>query len=347
MWRGILGHDQVVEQFRRTLESGRLASTYLFVGPPGVGKRRFALELAHALLCTESPDAALEPCGHCDSCRLFAAGNHPDLEWVSLDRLKILVPKKADSSMLPVEVFIGDKEHRNQEGLCHNISLKPFFGKRKVAIVEDADHFSIPSANCLLKTLEEPPQNALLILIGTSPARQLPTIRSRSQVVRFAPLDDQTVVHILVHSGLVSDEAQAARAAELAGGSVERAAQLADTALGEFRELLVKELQSAQFDGVRLARSVQAFVDEAGKEASLRRDRLRLVIDLAILHYRGLLRNGNALQSEPIAQALDACLDSLEHIDRNANMAILIQSWCEQLVTARSGHAARMQFSYA
>jgi DNA polymerase III subunit delta' len=347
MWRGILGHDQVVDQFRRTLESGRLASTYLFVGPPGVGKRQFAMELAHALLCTESPDAALEPCGQCDSCRLFAAGNHPDLEWVSLDRLKILVPKKADSSMLPVEVFIGDKERRNQEGLCHNISMKPFFGKRKIAIVEDADHFSIPSANCLLKTLEEPPPSALLILIGTSPARQLPTIRSRSQVVRFAPLDDQTVVRLLVDSGLVPDEAQASRAAELAEGSVERAAQLADPALGEFRELLLSELQSPMFDGVRLARSVQAFVDEAGKEPSLRRNRLRLVIDLAILHYRSVLRNGSATQSETIAQALDACLDSLEHIDRNANMAILIQSWCEQLVTAKAGHAARMQFSHA
>ena len=58
MWHGILGHDEVVEQFRRTLASGRLASTYLFVGPPGVGKRRFAIELAHSLLCTESEEAA-------------------------------------------------------------------------------------------------------------------------------------------------------------------------------------------------------------------------------------------------------------------------------------------------
>lgn len=338
MWRGILGHDEVVEQFRRTLESGRLASTYLFVGPPGVGKRRFALQLAHALLCTESPETALEPCGQCSSCRLFAAGNHPDLEIVGLP---------TDKSSLPIDLFVGDKEHRNQEGLCHNISLKPFFGRRRIAIVDDADHFNIASANCLLKTLEEPPPSALLILIGTSPARQLPTIRSRSQVVRFAPLDDPTVVRILVDSGLAPDEAEAARAAELAEGSVERATQLADPALGEFRELLVNELQSPMFDGVRLARSVQAFVDEAGKEPSLRRDRLRLVIDLAISHYRGVLRNGTATQAEPIAQALDACLDSLEHIDRNANMAILIQSWCEQLVAAKAGHAARMQFSHA
>jgi DNA polymerase-3 subunit delta' len=66
MWHGILGHDDVVEQFRRTLKAGRLASTYLFVGPPGVGKRRFALELARSLLCTKVPEEMLESCGECE-----------------------------------------------------------------------------------------------------------------------------------------------------------------------------------------------------------------------------------------------------------------------------------------
>src|SRR6476619_1277004 len=103
MWRGIYGHDDVVERFRRILSSGKLASTYLFVGPPGVGKRRFALELAHSLLCTETADAGLEPCGKCESCRMFAAGNHPDLESIELP---------ADKSTLPIEAFIGDREHR-------------------------------------------------------------------------------------------------------------------------------------------------------------------------------------------------------------------------------------------
>ena len=189
MWQGIVGHDDVVERFRRTLESGRLASTYLFVGPPGVGKRRFALELAHSLLCTEAAEAKLEPCGRCESCQMFVAGNHPDLDVVEL-------PK--DKATLPIELFIGDSEHRNQAGLCHRLGMRPFFGRRKVAIVDDADHFGIPSANCLLKTLEEPPASALLILIGTSPSRQLPTIRSRSQVVRFGPLEAETIAKILL-----------------------------------------------------------------------------------------------------------------------------------------------------
>src|SRR3954467_4085759 len=163
MWQGILGHDDVVAQFRRTLASGRLASTYLFVGPPGVGKRRFAIELAHSLLCTESDEAALEPWGKCDSCRMVAAGNHPDLELIGLP---------ADKATLPIDLFIGDRDHRNQEGLCHRIGLRPFFGRRKVAVLDGAVTFGIPSANCLLKTLEGPPPSAMLTLISTISTRQ-------------------------------------------------------------------------------------------------------------------------------------------------------------------------------
>src|SRR5689334_24222822 len=98
MWRGIIGHDDIADRFRRTLASGRLASTYLFVGPPGVGKRRFAMELAYSLLCTESDETALEPCGKCESCKAVAFGNHPDLDVVGLR------PEKAE---LAISQFVG------------------------------------------------------------------------------------------------------------------------------------------------------------------------------------------------------------------------------------------------
>jgi DNA polymerase-3 subunit delta' len=321
MWRGIYGHDVVVEQFRRTLASDRLASTYLFVGPDGIGKRRFATELAHALLCSESADAALEPCGQCTSCRLFVAGNHPDFELVGL-------PK--DKTKLPIELFVGSREHRHQEGLCHRMSLKPFLSDRKIAVIDDADYFNQESANCLLKTLEEPPPRSLLILIGTSPSRQLPTIRSRAQIVRFSPLDSQTVARILTEAGLVSDGPQARAAAELSQGSVSRALELADPELQGFRDQLFAQLRNPQ--PVRLARAVQALVDEAGKEAAQKRDRLRTVIGFAIDFYRDQLAEEAAgRQNGESVTALDACLSTLEYVDRNANLAMAIQHWSEQL----------------
>jgi DNA polymerase-3 subunit delta' len=332
MWHGILGHDEVVEQFRRTLKAGRLASTYLFVGPPGIGKRRFALELARSLLCTEVAEETLEPCGKCESCRMFAAGNHPDLEVIGLPE---------DKSTLPIELFIGDREHRNQEGLCHRIGLRPFFGRRQIAINDDADHFGIPSANCLLKTLEEPPLSALLILIGTSPSRQLPTIRSRSQIVRFRGLDKETVAKILVDSGAVADRSLALQAAQLSGGSVEQGRQMGDPELWAFRDQLAKALSASPIDGVRLARSVQTFVDEAGKEAPARRERLRIVIGFVVEIYRLKLRASPLREAD--IQVLDACLLALEQIDRNANLGLVIQHWCEGLSDFSAGIPRRIR----
>jgi len=341
MWHGILGHDDIAERFRASLRRGRLASTYLFVGPSGIGKRHFALALAKALLCQEAKDADLEPCGQCESCRLFDAGSHPDLDVVGL-------PK--DKSTLPLELFIGDKEHRNQDGVCHRIALRPFLGGRKVAIIDDADRFSQESANCLLKTLEEPPPRSLVILIGTSPSKQLPTIRSRSQIVRFQPLAPETVAQILVAGGEITDHESAVRLASYGEGSVERASAIADPALWQFRAQMLHDLAAAEPNPVRLARVIQAFVDDAGKEASQRRDRLRTLVSFAEEFYRGLMRAGmgcnlcgDELLQASIAKAesrytpdhaidsLESCLAVLEQVDRNANLGLVIQRWCENL----------------
>ena len=119
-WHEIHGHDDVVEQFRRALARGRLASSFLFAGPAGVGKRTFALKLAQAMLCQTRPEEALDPCGACPSCVQVAAGTHPDLD---------VVGKPADKSFIPLELLIGDREHRRREGLCHNIAMKPSSGR--------------------------------------------------------------------------------------------------------------------------------------------------------------------------------------------------------------------------
>ena len=154
------------------------------------------------------------------------------------------------------------------------------------------------SANCLLKTLEEPPPSAMLILIGTSPSRQLPTIRSRSQVVRFRGLDVETVANILIESGAVADRQLAD-----ASGRAERRKCRAGTTIGrpgavEFsRSVVVGAWPASPIDSVRLARAVQAFVDEAGKESSQRRERLRVVIGFAVEFYRSKLRTDRATWS--------------------------------------------------
>jgi DNA polymerase-3 subunit delta' len=342
-WLGILEHDDVVERFRRALERGRLASSFLFVGPPGIGKRTFAERLAQAFLCQTRPETLLDPCGTCTSCTQVLAGSHPDLQ---------IVVKPADKSFLPLELLIGDKEHRSREGLCHHLALHPYMGGRRVAVIDDADFLNPEGANCLLKTLEEPPPRSVLILIGTSPSRQLPTIRSRCQLVRFQPLAVSTVAELLVSKELVADRELAQRVAMSSEGSLQRAVELADPGLWEFRARLYQFLAAPQVDSVALAKALAEFVEQAGREASARRRRLRQVLAMAAAFYRGLLgrltgatptndpeldraveqgvANGQGHMDEAAA-SLDRTLEVADQVDRNANQSTLIEAWADAL----------------
>jgi DNA polymerase-3 subunit delta' len=341
----------VIDRFRRAVARGRLASTFLFVGPAGIGKRMLAEKLAQALLCPHANDK-LDPCGRCDSCVQVASHSHPDL---------ILIEKPADKSTIPVAAFIGEDNRRMREGLCHDIALKPFMGGRKVAIIDDADYLNEEGANSLLKTLEEPPPRSVLILIGTSADRQLPTIRSRAQMFRLRPLPEQTVAEILLAKGLAADRESALRLASFAEGSVERAVELADDELWTFRRELLKELAAPRLASVALAGSLLPFVEAAGKEASARRARARQVVAFALDFYRQLLRARSGAEpagdeellasvaaalprwpgdAETAVACIERSLEALAHVDRNAHQTTLLECWLDDLARImQTGHA--------
>jgi DNA polymerase-3 subunit delta' len=351
-WQGVYGHDTIVERFRRAIERGRLASSFLFCGPPGIGKRTFALRLAQALLCQVQPESALAPCGKCDGCVQAAAGTHPDL---------VVVARPPDRAFIPVEMLIGDREHRRQEGLCHALSLRPYMGGRKIAVIDDADDLNLEGANCLLKTLEEPPPQSLLVLISTSPARQLPTIRSRCQLVHFRPLPPEIVTELVLKLKITDDPIVAQSWARHSGGSLERARELAESDFLVFRSRFQQRLAAATLESVFVAREVAEYVDSAGKEAAPRRRRLAQAIDCAVEFYRAIIRSScglscgtasgeetdvgqttaEALRRRPArAKTALACLDrSLEAagaIDRNANQSTLIEAWLDDLWQAEA-----------
>ncbi len=346
-WQGILGHDEVAERFRLALIRGRLASSFLFVGPKGIGKFAFALRFAQTLLCQERDPRNLAPCGQCDSCRQVELRTHPDLA---------IVARPADKAFVPLELLIGDKEHRMREGLCHQIGIKPFMGVRKIGVIDDADYLNAEGANCLLKTLEEPPPRSVLILIGTSAAKQLPTIRSRCQIVRFAPLPEDAVARLLVEQGLAADAREAARLAALSEGSLQRAAELAVPGIKTLQENLLAGLSQPLLNSTRLSAAVLAFVEEAGKEPAARRLRLAQVVRLATEYYRrltrerataGLLgsdestvgqanRGARGLSGSAAASCLDRCLEALEQIDRNVHQTALVECWFDDLAGINS-----------
>jgi DNA polymerase III subunit delta' len=293
-WSQILGHDERIASFRQIVARGRLAHAYLFVGPAGVGKRRFATELAKALLC-EAPGKSvgvLDACDQCAACLLVDAGTHPDLFQVS---------RPEDKNELPIDAMTD---------FCRNFSLKPARGHGKIGIIDDADDFNEESANCFLKTLEEPPPGSLFLLIGTSLDRQLGTIKSRCQPVRFAPLSDTHVRTLLQKQGV--DVGLLDRLVRLAAGSPGQAAALADESLWKFRRYVLQALVQPKVNSVEAAKEFVKFAEEAGKETAGQRRRANQALRLLIEGLIDAIRVQSGVPARSADSAESSLLASLE-----------------------------------
>src|SRR5512147_65760 len=199
----IVGHERPVAIVKRALANGTLAHAYLFSGAEGIGKKMTALALAAALSCPErGPDGG---CGLCPSCRRVVSGGHPDVH--------LLVP---DGDEIKI-----DQVRQIQEDL----SLRPFEGAAKTLIVDFAERMNPASSNAFLKTLEEPPGEALIILVTAMPQGLLPTIRSRCQELRFQPLPRHMLAQALAGKRGISGE-DAWFLAALAQGSMGRGLEM-------------------------------------------------------------------------------------------------------------------------
>ncbi|MEZ6086685.1 MAG: AAA family ATPase [Pirellulaceae bacterium] len=327
-WNDFIGHERQRQWFAVALANGRLGSTFLFVGPASIGKQTFATLLAKTLLCPESSAERMQPCGRCESCIQVDAGTHPDL---------LRVEKPSDKSFIPVELLVGPRDARMQEGLCHDIRLRSYYGRRKIAIIDDADYLNQEGANSLLKTLEEPPVGSILILIGTSLQRQLPTIRSRCQVIRFGELQPAQAKTLLQRSEIEADESSIEQALQLSGGDLSQAAELLTSESQEFHESLNAILSRNPLNAIKLATAVTEHVNAAGTDASDRRSRLRQVLRMVIEFYRHQMQAVCRLDrfSEddfpPILYRIDRCVEAINQVDRNANQQSLIEAWAWDL----------------
>jgi DNA polymerase-3 subunit delta' len=329
-WERIHGHDAVRKQLLTTFRRGRLAHAYLFVGPDGVGKRLFATEFAKALLC-DRPPTPLAACNACPSCAQVAAGTHPDF---------FTARTPEDKFDLPVEAV---------REFCSKLGLKPARGPWKVGLVEDADDFNDESANCFLKTLEEPPPGSVLVLLATSTERQLPTVLSRCQVVRLHPLPAEELKAVLADHG-VADPARVGRLVRLAGGSPGQALALNDDALWAFREVMVDFVTAAKPDLVAFAADWSRFVEESGKESAAQRGRAALAVRMLTDALGAALRLsvGADAAGDPgeadklrrlaeragpdhLADLLVACTEADYQIDRKVQLILVIEALVDRL----------------
>jgi len=321
----IAGHRPVIDLLSRAIARNALPPSLVFAGPEGVGKRLTALALAQALNCARPVNG--DGCGTCPSCTRIARGVHAD----------ILAIEPGDTGAIKVDQV--------REAI-DRAAYRPFEGRRRVVIIDEADALVPEAQNALLKTLEEPPPASVFVLVTTRPDMLLPTVRSRCQRLRFGPLSPGDVAAVLVRDhGFAETDARAAAAAS--DGSVGRALdEGADEAI-EAREAAARLLQAASnagpkhqaYDVRRRLDGAKALTGGGGDRDDLARRLLALsslLRDLGLLSARA---GGQALANadlEPQLQALvrhyDAArtLDAfaavdraLEAIDRNASPKVV------------------------
>lgn len=245
VWDDLVGQPRAAAFLSRATAAGSVAHAYLFVGPTGTGKKTAAFALACSLVCPHGG------CGACAACRRVRAGVHPDVH--------VLSPEGVAGYLI-----------EQVRDLVHDVNLSPVEARRKVYVLQDADRLRSEAANALLKTLEEPPADVVIVLLAADYDDVPPTIASRCQVVKFAPVPVSRAVAVLVEqTGAEESEARAALAA--VGGAIphaaaflrspgRRAARLA--ALGTLKRLSFMDAHDVLLAARELLADVHAPVEE-------------------------------------------------------------------------------------
>ena len=313
----ILGHDAAKALLRSAIVQDRVAHAYLFHGDDRIGKRLLALRLAQTLLCetvaTKEPDA----CGSCRACRQVDARTHPDFMVIEPDR-------ELANPQIKIEL-IHDIEHQ--------MIYRPLIGDRKICIIDEADRMTIGAANALLKTLEEPPDHSLFLLVSSRPYALPATIRSRCQALRLtAPAQTQIEAAVILKR-------------ELPPADAHFLALLSDGQLGRALECDLEQARNHQkeFSAVFSAKGLQSFsailtsaetltkADRAVEafEWLLRwlRDLLWIAVGAGSDH---LLNLSLRTEMEALAQRIDIdelldLISDLETLERQANRNVNLQ----------------------
>ena len=255
----VKGQERAVATLLRALAGQRLHHAYLFAGPDGVGKSLAARGLAEALLChTPAPDQ--DACGHCHACVRTRQLAHPDLQ--------VLRRREKESSSASGDAALEQQIKIEQvRELQQTLSYKSFEGKRRVVLILEADRMNPATSNALLKTLEEPGPDTHFALVSSAPHLLLPTILSRCQRVRFAPLDRSLVAEFIAAQADV-DRPHADLLAGLAEGSIGKGLALAGSTLLTDRESLIERADAP--DAKRHIPQLLELAEElAGKKGEL------------------------------------------------------------------------------
>ncbi|MDP2929065.1 MAG: DNA polymerase III subunit delta' [Candidatus Omnitrophota bacterium] len=302
------GQHSAIGYLKAGLESGRISPAYIFSGPDGVGKRITAINFAKALNCDNIKSG--ESCDQCPSCKKIDSLKHPDVY--------ILSPEE-DGGSIKIE---------DVRAVIKDVYLKPFEAKRKVYIIEAAQELKHEAANALLKTLEEPPADSIIILLTENIKALLHTIVSRSQIVKFFSLKLKEVQNILVKEYLLTED-DAHILAHLSGGMLGSALKFKEDGLLTKRSLLIDRISSGlkddfDFDDIPKG-DVRMYLDMM---LAWYRDILNTKIGagdhmLVNIDKRDIISNeANILSFENLEETINSIISTVTHIDKNANQKL-------------------------
>ncbi len=339
LFSNIRGQDPAVATVRNALANDRLAHAYLFIGPRGVGKKATAVTLAQTLFCQARPQ---EGCGVCSACASVRAGTHPDLTLVA--------PESGKQSVVIDQV----------RELQHLFILKPVSSDRKIAIIDDAHLLTAQAQSALLKLVEEPPGNALLILLTVNSATLSRPLLSRCQQVRFSALPLLVVEQLLTQEH-GKDTATARALALHSRGSIGRALLLDPEVFTDERkyvEDVLPTLKHASFSDVsRLAewlvadRMKKSVATTEGGEGRSTGDRLELLLSwyeevlyCAVFGQQSVVRHHECVTALSQMAAdlgvagalrqLGLVYDTIQALGRNANRQLAVEDMLLQLAAA-------------
>ena len=282
-FHSIIGHRRLVSLLSRAVARDTLPPSLLLAGPAGVGKRRTAFAVAEAVNCLAPAMGALEhdACGECASCKRIARGVHPD----------VIVIEPGDTGSIKIEQV---------RDVIDRAGYRPFEGRRRVVIVDEADALMPAAQNALLKTLEEPPSASIFILVSSIPDALLATVRSRCPRLRFGPLAASEVADALIRDHGYP-EADARAAAVDADGSIGRALAAESADLAEARDSAQRLLEQAA-RVIDPSRRLEGVKDLTGKKSTPAGEREQLAACLRAM--ASLLRDISILATQADTGAL-------------------------------------------
>lgn len=313
----ILGHDMIKKSFKSAIKTGNISHSYIFEGPRGSGKKMMAKVLGKTLLCEKAGET---PCNRCPSCLKFDTENHPDFYTINPEGNSF---KKDKIELLQKEIM-----------------TKPYEGKRKIFILEDGDKMTLTAQNKFLKTLEEPPNYVIIIIICKNSGDMLPTILSRSQLIRFSPVNNDMIIDMLVKNYDISKE-NALILTAFSHGLVGRAIKLVQSeyfkTLREDTLSIIMEIMDG--DKIKVFTRSDFFQDK--------KEEIGEILDILLLWFRDLLLiksdghqeliinrdkldklnyYGNTISVESIYDIIDTITATKEDIKSNISFQLAIET---------------------